>query len=96
MRYVAPIRRELGFRTVFNILGPLTNPARPTFVLLGVYDGYLCEPLANVLSDLGVRRAFVAYGEDGMDEISSRRPPSCASSRTATTAPRPSRPSSLG
>lgn len=74
MRYVAPIRRELGFRTVFNILGPLTNPARPTFVLLGVYDGYLCEPLANVLSDLGVRRAFVAYGEDGMDEISLSAP----------------------
>lgn len=74
MRYVGPIRRELGFRTVFNILGPLTNPARPRFFLLGVYDGYLCEPLANVLSDLGVRRAFVVYGEDRMDEISISAP----------------------
>lgn len=74
MRYVGPIRKELGFRTVFNILGPLTNPARPAFFLLGVYDGYLTEPLANVLSDLGVRRAFVVYGEDRMDEISISAP----------------------
>ncbi len=74
MRYVGPIRKELGFRTVFNILGPLTNPAKPAFFLLGVYDGYLCEPLANVLSDLGVRRAFVVYGQDKMDEISISAP----------------------
>jgi anthranilate phosphoribosyltransferase len=74
MKYVGPIRKELGFRTVFNILGPLTNPARPTFFLLGVYDGYLCEPLANVLADLGVQRGFVVYGEDKMDEISLSAP----------------------
>ncbi len=74
MKYVGPIRKELGFRTVFNILGPLTNPAKPTYFLLGVYDGYLCEPLANVLSTLGVKRGFVVYGEDKMDEISMSAP----------------------
>lgn len=74
MRYVGPIRKELGIRTVFNILGPLTNPAKPAYFLLGVYDGYLCEPLANVLSSLGVRRAFVVFGEDRMDEISISAP----------------------
>ena len=70
MRYVGPIRRELGFRTVFNILGPLTNPARPEYFLLGVYDEYLVEPVAKVLASLGVRRAFVVYGQDKMDELS--------------------------
>ena len=74
MRYVGPIRRELGFRTVFNILGPLTNPARPAYFLLGVYDEYLAEPVAKVLSSLGVRRAFVVYGQDKMDEISLSAP----------------------
>ena len=70
MRYVGPIRRELGFRTVFNILGPLTNPARPEYFLLGVYDEYLVEPVAKVLTSLGVRRGFVVYGQDKMDELS--------------------------
>ncbi len=70
MKYVGAIRRELGIRTVFNILGPLTNPANPTYFLLGVYDGYLVEPLAKVLSDLGVKRGMVVYGLDRMDEIS--------------------------
>ena len=74
MRYVGPIRRELGFRTVFNILGPLTNPARPAFFLLGVYDEYLVEPIAKVLSSLGVRRALVVYGQDRMDEVSLSAP----------------------
>ena len=74
MRYVGAVRRELGFRTVFNILGPLTNPARPSFFLLGVYDEYLVEPVAKVLSSLGVRRAFVVYGQDRMDEISLSAP----------------------
>lgn len=74
MKYVGPIRRELGIRTVFNILGPLTNPARPAFFLLGVYDGYLVEPIAKVLSSLGVRRALVVYGTDRMDEISLSAP----------------------
>jgi anthranilate phosphoribosyltransferase len=74
MRYVGAIRRELGFRTVFNILGPLTNPAKPTYYLLGVYDEYLAEPVAKVLSSLGVRRAFVVYGQDKMDELSLSAP----------------------
>jgi len=74
MRYVGAIRRELGFRTVFNILGPLTNPARPEYFLLGVYDEYLVEPVAKVLSSLGVKRAFVVYGQDKMDELSLSAP----------------------
>ncbi len=74
MKYVGSIRKELGFRTVFNILGPLTNPGTPSMQLLGVYDGYLVEPLAQVLSDLGVRRGMVAYGHDKIDEISMSAP----------------------
>lgn len=74
MRYVGEIRRELGFRTVFNILGPLTNPAGPSMQLLGVYDGYLVEPLAQVLINLGIRRGMVVYGQDGLDEISAGAP----------------------
>jgi anthranilate phosphoribosyltransferase len=70
MKYVGPIRKELGFRTVFNILGPLTNPASPEYFLLGVYDAYLVEPVAKVLDKLGVKRALVVYGNDKMDEIS--------------------------
>ena len=74
MKYVGPIRRELGFRTVFNILGPLTNPASPTMQLLGVYDEYLVEPLAQVLINLGVKRGMVVYGTDKLDEISLSAP----------------------
>jgi len=74
MRYVGAIRKELGIRTVFNILGPLTNPAHPTYMLLGVYDGYLVEPLTKVLAELGVRRGLVAYGTDRLDEISASAP----------------------
>ena len=70
MKYIGPIRKELGFRTVFNILGPLTSPAKPTMILLGVYDEYLVEPLAKVLSTLGVKRGVVAYGQEKLDEIS--------------------------
>lgn len=70
MRFVGPIRKELGFRTVFNILGPLTNPAKPEYFLLGVYDEYLVEPLAKVLASLGVKRAAVVYGQERLDEIS--------------------------
>ena len=70
MKYVGPIRKELGIRTVFNILGPLTNPAAPVYQLLGVYDEYLVEPLAKVLTTLGVRRGLVVYGQDKLDEIS--------------------------
>ena len=74
MQYVGAIRRELGFRTVFNILGPLTNPGSPSMQLLGVYDGYLVEPLAQVLVNLGVRRGMVVYGQDKLDEISMSAP----------------------
>ncbi len=70
MKYVGAIRKELGFRTVFNILGPLTNPGTPTMQLLGVYDEYLVEPLAQVLINLGIRRGMVVYGQDKLDEIS--------------------------
>ena len=74
MKYVGAIRRELGFRTVFNILGPLTNPASPSMQLLGVYDDYLVEPLAQVLVNLGVKRGMVVYGMDKLDEISLSAP----------------------
>ena len=74
MKYVGAIRRELGFRTVFNILGPLTNPGSPQMQLLGVYDDYLVEPLAQVLINLGVRRGMVVYGMDKLDEISMSAP----------------------
>ena len=74
MKYVGSIRKELGFRTVFNILGALTNPASPTMQLLGVYDDYLVEPLAKVLSSLGVKRGMVVYGMDKLDEISLSAP----------------------
>lgn len=74
MKYIGPIRKELGFRTVFNILGPLTSSAKPTMILLGVYDEYLVEPLAKVLSTLGVKRGVVAYGQEKLDEISPNGP----------------------
>lgn len=74
MKYVGAIRKELGFRTVFNILGPLTNPGSPSMQLLGVYDEYLVEPLAQVLINLGVRRGMVVYGKDKLDEISASAP----------------------
>ena len=68
MKYVGPVRKELGIRTIFNILGPLTNPAGATMQLLGVYDKKLVEPLAQVLSNLGVKRGMVVCGSDGLDE----------------------------
>ena len=74
MKYVGAIRKELGFRTVFNILGPLTNPGTPSMQLLGVYDEYLIEPLAQVLINLGVKRGMVVYGQDKLDEISMSSP----------------------
>lgn len=74
MKYVGAIRKELGFRTVFNILGPLTNPGSPKMQLLGVYDEYLVEPLAQVLINLGIRRGMVVYGHDKLDEISLSAP----------------------
>ncbi len=74
MKYVGSIRRELGIRTVFNILGPLTNPAHPTAQLLGVYDESLVDPLARVLTSLGVKRGLVVYGQDKLDELSLSAP----------------------
>ena len=74
MKYVGAIRKELGFRTVFNILGPLTNPGSPKMQLLGVYDEYLTAPLAQVLINLGVKRGMVVYGQDKLDEISMSAP----------------------
>ena len=69
MKYAAPVRKELGIRTVFNILGPLSNPAAATMQLLGVYDSKLAKPLASVLANLGVTRGVVVCGKDGLDEI---------------------------
>ncbi|WP_010253936.1 anthranilate phosphoribosyltransferase [Treponema primitia] len=76
MKYVAPVRKELGIRTIFNILGPLVNPAGANMELLGVYDQELTEPMARVLSNLGVKSALVVYGQDGLDEISMSAPTS--------------------
>lgn len=70
MKYVAPIRKELGIRTVFNILGPLSNPAGANMELMGVYDESLLYPLARVMQNLGVKKGMVVYGEDKLDEIS--------------------------
>jgi anthranilate phosphoribosyltransferase len=74
MKYVAPVRRELGIRTIFNILGPLVNPAGANMELLGVYDEDLIEPMAKVLCNLGVKSGMVVYGQDGLDEISLSSP----------------------
>ncbi len=74
MKYVSPVRKELGIRTVFNILGPLTNPAGAKMQLLGVYDEELVLPMAQVLYNLGVRNSLVVYGQDGLDEVSMSAP----------------------
>lgn len=74
MRFVAPVRKELGIRTIFNVLGPLANPAGASMQLLGVYEEGLVEPLAKVLLMLGVKRAMVVFGEDKLDEISLSSP----------------------
>ncbi|WP_033166158.1 anthranilate phosphoribosyltransferase [Clostridium sp. KNHs205] len=81
MKYVAPVRRELGIRTIFNILGPLSNPAGANMQLLGVFDEKLVEPLAQVLNKLGVKRAMVVHGRDGIDEISLSAPTYCCEIR---------------
>ena len=74
MKYVAPVRKELGIRTVFNILGPLSNPAGANMELMGVYEEALVEPLARVLTNLGVKSGMVVYGQDRLDEISLSAP----------------------
>lgn len=76
MKYVAPVRKELGIRTVFNILGPLTNPAGASMQVMGVYEEALVEPLARVLTKLGVKSAMVVFGQDVLDEISMSAPTS--------------------
>lgn len=70
MKYVGPIRKELGIRTVFNLLGPLTNPACANFQVMGVYSESLVQPMAKVLEKMGIKKAMVVYGQDGLDEIS--------------------------
>lgn len=74
MKHVAPVRKELSVRTIFNILGPLSNPAGASMQLMGVYDESLVEPLGEVLFRLGVKRGMVVYGKDGLDEISMSAP----------------------
>jgi len=74
MRYAAPVRKKLGIRTIFNVLGPLANPASATRQVLGVYDMSLTQTMAEVLSKLGSEHVLVVHGEDGMDEISIASP----------------------
>ncbi len=81
MRFVAPVRKEIGIRTIFNILGPLANPAGANYELMGVYEEELVEPLAQVLLNLGVKRGMVVYGQDCLDEISLCAPTSCCEIR---------------
>ena len=91
MKYAAAPRREVGIRTIFNLLGPLTNPARASHQLIGIYDGTLIETVAQVLGNLGSERAMVVHGEEGLDEISSAVPPPWPSGRRE---PSPATPSS--
>ncbi len=84
MKYVAPVRRELGIRTIFNILGPLVNPAGANMQLLGVYEAELVEPMARVLFNLGVKNAMVVYGLDGLDEVSLSAPTSVCEVRNGS------------
>lgn len=74
MKYVGPVRKELGIRTIFNILGPLSNPAGANMELMGVYEEELVEPLAQVMAKLGVKRGMVVFGQDRLDEISMSAP----------------------
>ncbi len=84
MKYVAPVRKELGIRTIFNILGPLTNPAGASMQLMGVYEEALVEPMAKVLMNLGVKKGMVVYGQDGLDEISLSAPTTIGEFRNGT------------
>lgn len=84
MKYVAPVRKELGIRTIFNILGPLTNPAGASMQLMGVYEEALIEPMARVLMNLGVKKGMVVYGQDCLDEISLSAPTTVGEFRNGT------------
>jgi len=70
MRYVGPVRRQIGIKTIFNLIGPLSNPASPTYQLMGVFDEMWLEPLAQVLINVGLKNVAVVYGRDGLDEVS--------------------------
>lgn len=85
MKFVAPVRKELGIRTIFNILGPLANPAGANYELMGVYDEAFVQPLAEVLMRLGVKRAIVVHGQDGLDEITLSAPTTCCEVRDGKT-----------
>ena len=84
MKYVAPVRKMLGIRTIFNILGPLTNPAAATMQVMGVYEEALVRPMAEVLFNLGVKRGMVVYGQDCLDEISLSAPTSVCEIKDGT------------
>ena len=84
MKYVAPVRKELGIRTIFNILGPLSNPAGASMQLMGVYEEALVEPMAKVLMNLGVKKGMVVYGQDCLDEISLSAPTTIGEFRNGT------------
>lgn len=84
MKYVAPVRKELGIRTIFNILGPLTNPAGANMQLMGVYEEALVEPMAQVLMNLGVKKGMVVFGQDCLDEISLSSPTTVGEFRNGT------------
>ena len=96
MKYAAAPRREVGIRTIFNLLGPLTNPARASHQLIGIYDGTLLETVAQVLGNLGSERAMVVHGEEGLDEISLGGPPRWPSGRMAPSPATPLNPEEFG
>lgn len=96
MKYVGPVRRDIGIRTIFNILGPLTSPASATMQLMGVYDKKLVEPLAQVLSNLGVKRGYTVCGNDGLDEITLTGPTSVCEIREGSLKPYEFNPETLG
>jgi anthranilate phosphoribosyltransferase len=96
MKHVMPARREMGIRTVFNMLGPLTNPAGANAQVIGVYAQALVEPLARVLAELGTIRAFVVHGADGLDEISTTGESLLAEVREGVVRVAPVRPEDFG
>ena len=96
MRYAAPVRKKLGIRTIFNVLGPLANPALATRQVLGVYDKSLTQTMAEVLSKLGSEHVMVVHGEDGMDEISISSPTTVTELKNKTISTYTIKPSDFG